>query len=153
MPPVAANPCGRSRRESAYSAGYSIASAADRIVVSRTGGVGSIGGVVTSHTDRSAALAAAGLKITFIHAGKHKVDGNAAEPLSSGARARIQARIDGLMAIFVAAVVRNRSLSEEAVRATEALTFTATAAVENGLADEIGSLDEAVSAFVGGGQP
>ncbi len=130
----------------AYSAGYSIASAADRIVVSRTGGVGSIG-VVTSHTDASAALEKAGLKITFIHAGKHKVEGNSTEPLSPEAKARWQARIDELMSVFVATVVRNRDLTEDAVRATEALTFTATAAVENGLADEIGSLDDAVSAF------
>ena len=130
----------------AYSAGYSIASAADRIVVSRTGGVGSIG-VVTSHTDASGALEKAGLKITFVHAGKHKVDGNSTGPLDAETKARWQARIDDLMSVFVATVVRNRGLSEEAVRGTQALTFTATAAVENGLADMIGSLDDAVTAF------
>lgn len=130
----------------AYSAGYSIASAADRIVVSRTGGVGSIG-VVTSHTDASAALEKAGLKITFIHAGKHKVEGNSTEPLSPEAKARWQARIDELMAVFVSTVMRNRGMTEEAVRGTEALTFTASAALEAGLADEIGSLQDAVAAF------
>ena len=45
--------------ESAYSAAYSIASAADDITVSRTGGVGSIG-VVTVHADYSQALDAGG---------------------------------------------------------------------------------------------
>lgn len=130
----------------AYSAAYSIASACDRIVVSRTGGVGSIG-VVTSHVDASAALEKAGLKITFIAAGRHKTDGNSSEPLSDATKARWQERIDELMTVFVGAVARNRGLSEDAVRATEALTFTATQAVANGLADEIGSLDDAVAAF------
>ncbi|MGU3539989.1 S49 family peptidase [Methylobacterium sp. A54F] len=132
--------------ERAYSAAYSIASAADRIVVSRTGGVGSIG-VVTSHTDASAALEKAGLKITFIYAGKHKVDGNATEPLPDDVRARWQARIDELMDVFVDTVARNRAMTPEAVRATEALTYTASQALEAGLADEIGSLADAVAAF------
>lgn len=114
--------------ESAYSAAYSIASAADRIVVTRTGGVGSIG-VVTMHVDLSKALDDVGYKITFIHAGKHKVDGNAYEPLPDDVKARIQARIDGLYDVFVATVARNRGLEEGAVRGTEALTYSASEAL------------------------
>lgn len=132
--------------ERAYSAAYSIASAADRIVVSRTGGVGSIG-IVVSHTDASAALEKAGLKISFVFAGKHKVDGNSTEPLSDETRKRWQARVDELMDVFVGTVARNRDMDPEDVRATEALTYTATQALEAGLADEIGSLDDAVAAF------
>ena len=58
--------------EHAYSAGYSLISAVDpgRIVVARTGGVGSIG-VVTAHVDYSEAMEKAGVKVTFIHAGKY----------------------------------------------------------------------------------
>jgi signal peptide peptidase SppA len=132
--------------ESAYSAAYSIASAAGRIVVSRTGGVGSIG-VVTAHIDISKAVDAAGIKITFIHAGKHKVDGNAYEALPEDVKDRIQARIDELYGVFVSTVARNRGMDEKAVRKTEALTFTATQAQSNGLADEIGSLEDATAAF------
>lgn len=132
--------------ERAYSAAYSIASAAETITVSRTGGVGSIG-VVTSHTDASAALEREGLKITFIYAGKHKVDGNATEPLPPEVKARWQVRIDELMTVFVDAVARNRAMDAEAVRATEALTYTASQALEAGLADAIGSLEDAVAAF------
>jgi signal peptide peptidase SppA len=134
--------------ESAYSAAYSIASAADQIVVSRTGGVGSIG-VVTMHIDVSAAMDAAGVKVTFIHAGKHKVDGNAFEALPKDVKDRIQARIDEMYGVFVSTVARNRAgkLDEGAVRATEALTFTATQAKSNGLADEIGSLEDSTAAF------
>lgn len=133
--------------ESAYSAAYSIASAADSIVVSRTGGVGSIG-VVTAHVDVSKAIENEGVKITFIHAGKHKVDGNPYEALPPEVRLRIQTRIDELMTIFVTTVARNRAMSEQAVRDTEALMFTANQAVSNGLADTIGSLDDAVATFV-----
>ncbi|RVU13156.1 S49 family peptidase [Methylobacterium oryzihabitans] len=132
--------------ERAYSAAYSIASAADRIVVSRTGGVGSVG-VVTSHTDASVALERAGLKVTFIFAGRHKVDGNPTEPLPDAVKARWQARIDELMDVFVATVARNRGMKAEAVRATEALTYTASQSIAAGLADEIGSLADAVAAF------
>lgn len=132
--------------EHAYSAAYSIASAASSITVSRTGGVGSIG-VVTSHFDVSKAMDNEGYKITFIHFGKHKVDGNAYEPLPADVKERIQARIDALGQVFVSTVARNRGMTEKAVRDTEALTFIAEEAVSNGLADSIGSLDDAIVAF------
>lgn len=132
--------------EAAYSAAYSIASVADQIVVARTGGVGSIG-VVTMHMDISEAMAERGVKITFIFAGKHKVDGNPYEPLPADVKDRIQERIDALMNIFVSTVARNRGLDEQAVRDTQAATFMAPEAVSNGLADSIGSLDDAVAAF------
>jgi len=132
--------------EAAYSAGYAVASAADHVAVSRTGGVGSIG-VVTMHVDVSKALDEAGWKMTLIYAGKHKVDAWPYQALSDDAKARIQARIDDVYGIFVASVARNRNLDEQAVRDTEALTYGAPDAVSNGLADSIGSLDGAVAAF------
>lgn len=132
--------------EHAYSAAYSIASAADSITVSRTGGVGSIG-VVTAHFDMSKAMDNEGYKITFIHFGKHKVDGNPYEPLADDVKNRIQVRIDALGEVFVSTVARNRGMDVKGVRDTEALTFTADEAVSNGLADSIGSLDDAIVAF------
>ena len=136
----------RAFAEGAYSAAYSIASAAERITVTRSGGVGSVG-VVTSHVDVSKMLSDIGYKITFIHAGKHKVDGNSYEPLPDDVKARIQARIDDLYTEFVSIVARNRSMEEQAVRDTEALTFTAREAVSNGMADDIGPLEDAMAAF------
>jgi hypothetical protein len=88
-----------------------------------------------------------GVKVTFIFAGKHKVDGNAYEPLPADVKARIQERIDELYGIFVGTVAQNRGLDEQAVRDTEALTFTASQATSNGLADAIGTLDDALAAF------
>jgi signal peptide peptidase SppA len=132
--------------EDAYSAAYSIASAADSITVARTGGAGSIG-VVTSHVDFSKALDEMGIKVTFIHAGKHKVDGNPYEPLDAATKKRIQAEINGLYDIFVATVARNRGMDEQAVRDTEALTFPAAEALSLGLVDSIGALDDSLLAF------
>lgn len=132
--------------EYAYSAAYAVASVADSIVVSRTGGVGSIG-VVTSHMDLSKMYDEMGIKQTFIFAGKHKVDGNPTEPLSADAKDRIQVRIDELYDVFVSVAARNRGMEEQAIRDTEALTYTASQAVSIGLADSVGPLDDAVAQF------
>lgn len=132
--------------EYAFSAAYSIASVADSLVVARTGGVGSIG-VVTMHVDLSQALADSGVKVTFIHAGAHKVDGNRFEPLPEAVRAAIQDDIDYVYGIFVDTVARNRGLEADAVRATEADTFRADEALKLGLADKVGALDDALAEF------
>jgi signal peptide peptidase SppA len=132
--------------DSAYSAAYSIASSADKITVSRSGGVGSIG-VVTTHVDYSKMMEERGIKVTFIFAGKHKVDGNPYEPLPEAVRGKIQERIDALYGEFVSIVARNRDMDEKAVRKTEADTFMAADAIELGLADEAGSFEDAFTAF------
>lgn len=132
--------------EYAYSAAYSIASAADRIVVSRTGGTGSIG-ILTAHMDVSKAMAEFGLKVTLIYAGKHKVDGNQYEALPDDVKARIQQRVDKIYGMFVDVVARNRNLDAAAVRATEALTYTAEEGIAVGLADSVGALDDALAEF------
>ncbi|TCR95972.1 S49 family peptidase [Rhizobium sp. BK418] len=132
--------------ENAYSAAYSIASACKTVTVARTGGVGSIG-VVTVHLDVSAAIGDAGLKVTFIHYGRHKVDGNAYEALPADVRDRIQARIDGLGELFVSTVARNRAIDAQAVRDTEALTYSADEAITLNLADKVGAFDDALADF------
>jgi ClpP class serine protease len=88
-----------------------------------------------------------GLSVTFIFAGKHKVDGNSYEALPDDVKARIQERIDELYAVFVTSVAENRGLEEQAVRDTEALCFTASQAVSNGFADSVGALDDALADF------
>ena len=133
--------------EHAYSAAYSIASVADKIFVPRTGGVGSIG-VVTSHVDMSGYLDKMGVKVTFIHAGKYKVEGNSYNPLSEEALARIQTRVDRMYSIFVNTVARNRGMEESKVRSTEALTYSAEDAVGVGLADEVMSAQDALGSIM-----
>lgn len=127
----------------AYSAAYAIASAAgpDNIIVTRSGGVGSVG-VVTAHIEFSKYLEEVGIKVTFIFAGSHKVDGNPYEKLSASAKKRIQSRIDKIYGVFCSTVARNRDMEEDAIRATEALTYDAEEAIEVGFADRIGALEE-----------
>ncbi|MBN8955771.1 MAG: S49 family peptidase [Rhizobiales bacterium] len=141
---ASAKPLWAVANESALSAAYAIASAADRLYVTRTGEVGSIG-VVAVHVDESGADAKAGFAWTFVFAGDRKVDGNAHEPLSERARATIQADVDRLYTEFCALVAANRGLSSEAVRGTEAAIYRGTLAVRAGLADRLGTLDLAIA--------
>ncbi len=133
--------------ESALSAAYAVASAADRIYVTRTGELGSIG-VVAVHVDESGADAKAGLAWTFVFAGERKVDANAHEPLSERARDTIQADVDRLYTQFCALVAANRRISSEAARATNAAIYRGELAVRAGLADRVGTLDLAIAEMV-----
>ena len=134
----------------ACSAAYAIASAASRIITTESGISGSIG-VVLLHVDRDAAMAQAGLKPTFIHAGAHKVDGNPYQALPDAVRDKMQAEIDTLMSMFVGCITAGRkNLTEAAVRATEARTFMGAEAVAAGLADEVGSFESALADLSGG---
>jgi signal peptide peptidase SppA len=130
--------------ESALSAAYAIASTADRLYMTRTGEVGSIG-VVAVHIDESGADAKAGFAWTFVFAGDRKVDGNAHEPLSERARATIQADVDRLYAGFCALVAANRGLPVETVRGTNATIYRGELAIRAGLADHLGTLDLAIA--------
>lgn len=129
--------------ESAYSAAYAIASAADIITVPRTGGTGSIG-VIWMHADRSGELDKAGIKVTLVKFGALKAEGNEFSPLGE-AQERIQAEINTMGELFVSTVSRNRGISADTVRATEAGTFNGAAGVELGLADGVYSPDAAFS--------
>jgi signal peptide peptidase SppA len=130
--------------ECALSAAYAIASAADRLYVTRTGEIGSIG-VVAVHIDESGADAKAGLSWSFVFAGDQKVDGNAHEPLSQRARATIQADVDRLYAEFCGLVAANRGLTAETVRGTDAAVYRGELAIRAGLADRTGTLDAAIA--------
>ena len=130
--------------EAALSAAYAIASAADRLYVTRTAEIGSIG-ILAAHVDESGADAMAGRRWTLVHAGDRKTDGNSHVPLSDRALAAIQADVDALHAEFVALVARNRRLTPEAVRATEAAIWRGKAGIAAGFADRLGTLDHALA--------
>jgi signal peptide peptidase SppA len=129
-----------------YSGGYSLSSAADRIVVTQSGGVGSIG-VVMMHASIEKMVKEWGIEITFIHAGAHKVDGNMFQKLPDDVRKRYQASVERSYDKFTTLVARNRGLSIEAVRATEALCYDAVEALSLGLIDAIQSPQEALATF------
>jgi signal peptide peptidase SppA len=132
----------------AASAAYALASAADRVLVTRTAGVGSIG-VFALHADQSGADTQAGVKYTYVFAGDRKIDGNPHEPLSKSARSDIQAEVDREYDMFVQCVARNRGFAgadAEKVQKTEAAVRFGTNAVGL-LADEVATLDDALAAL------
>ena len=132
--------------EAALSAAYAIACAADRLWLTRTAEVGSIG-VVAVHVDESLADAKAGLNYTFLHAGAHKVDGHPHAPLPAPVAADIQADIEQLHDQFIALVAGFRRLTPEAIRDTEARVYRGEAALQVGLADQIGTTRDALAAL------
>ena len=132
--------------DSAFSAAYAIGCSASRLLVSRTGGVGSIG-VIAMHVDQTARDAQQGYRYTPITAGDHKNDFSPHEKLTPDAHARLQAEVDRLYGLFVDHVAAMRRLDVDAVRATEAGIYFGQDAVASGLADAIGSLDVVLTDF------
>jgi signal peptide peptidase SppA len=132
--------------ENAASAAYAIATAADEIWTTRTGNIGSIG-VVAAHIDVSEADKKAGVKWTYIFEGETKVDGNPHEPLSDPAHEAIAADVKHLYDMFVEVVSQNRGMTAQQIRDTKAKTYFGDLAVESGLADEVGTIQEALNAF------
>ena len=128
----------------AFSAAYALASAASRVFVARTGGVGSIG-VIAMHVDQSVKDAKDGLHYTAVFAGERKNDLNPHEPISDAAHAVLKAEMDRIYGLFVETVARHRRLDADAVRATEAGLFFGESAIAAGLADAVGSFDEALA--------
>ena len=127
----------------AFSAAYALASAASRIVVSRTGGVGSIG-VIAMHVDQSVKDAQDGVRYTAVFAGDRKNDLNPHAPMSSEAHAFLQGEVNRIYALFAETVAKHRGISNDAVRATEAGLFFGQEAVAAGLADAVGTFDDAL---------
>ena len=132
--------------DAAYSAAYAIAASAQRLFVTETGGVGSIG-VIALHVDQSVKDAKEGYHYTAITAGAHKNDYSPHEPLSGAAKTELQGEVDRLYAIFTEHVAAMRGLDLDAVRATEAGLFFGSNAVTEGLADDVQTLDATLSQF------
>jgi signal peptide peptidase SppA len=128
----------------AASAGYWIASAAEKISATKTSRVGSIG-VRAMHIDMSKMLADIGYKVTEIYAGAHKIAGTPYAPLGPEALAAFQSSIDYTYGLFVSAVAANRNLDRAAVIATQAAMFDPPAAKKAGLIDAIETPDAVIS--------
>lgn len=120
----------------ACSACYMLAAATDKIVLSETAYVGSIG-VITAHANVEAKMEKDGIKVTLIHAGDHKKDGNPYEGLSADVLGRIQDRLDKMYTMFTTRVAKYRGISVDAVIKTQALTFLGSDSIDVGLADEV----------------
>lgn len=132
--------------ELAASAACWAISACDKVLLAETAEIGSVG-VVMGHCDHSEMLAAEGIKVTLIHAGAHKVDGNPYEPLPKAVLAEFQGELDDLRMLFATNVASGRGIETSQVLATEARMYRGQAAVDQGLADQVMSFDDAMATF------
>lgn len=134
----------------AASAAYWIASAADELIVSPSGEVGSIG-VFSVHQDISKYLENEGVNMTLIRAGKFKAEAHPYAPLNEEARAYLQNRVDDAYGWFVEAVARNRGVKTATVRDGfgEGRMVSAEQAVSLGMADRVATLEETISRLLG----
>lgn len=130
----------------AASAGYWLFSAASEGWVTPGGQIGSVG-VYCLHVDASKAIEDMGEKWTFVSAGKFKVEGNPAEPLSDEARLSMQASVNRYYEMFTADVAKGRRVSLKRVQGGfgEGRMLGAQAAVEEKMADGVATLEQAIA--------
>jgi protease-4 len=134
------------------SGGYFISMAADKIVIERTGLVGSIG-VISVMVDTTGLFDKFGLKPVVFSEGEHKDMYGGMRPLTEEEAGIMQDALKEVYDIFVGVVADGRGMDKQVVEvlATGQL-YTASQSMSNGLVDEIGGLDEAieVAARLGG---
>lgn len=132
----------------AASAAYWIASQADRLIVTPSGAVGSIG-IIVAHEDISKMLEAEGVSMTLITAGEHKGETSPYGPLSDEARAALQEQVDEFYSMFTADVAKGRGVPVETVRNGfgEGRMVLARQALEQGMVDGIDSFEATVTAL------
>lgn len=128
----------------ALSAGMWLASAADMIVVEELGAVGSIG-VVAAHVDMSGADRQDGFAYRYYFQGDHKVDLNPHEAPTPDAEALLMADIRSAYDMFTGFVAEQRGMPVEEIVATQARVYSGADAVTAGLADEVGTLSDAIA--------
>ncbi|MGI8423576.1 MAG: S49 family peptidase [Chloroflexota bacterium] len=130
----------------AASAAFWLGSAADAFYASPGALVGSIG-VYILHLDMSQAAEQAGVKPTFITAGKNKARGNEFSSLSDADFTHIQSLVNEPYEQFVADVARGRGVTPAAVAGGygEGDVVTARAAKKLGMIDGVMTLDAAIA--------
>ncbi len=123
-----------------------ISSQADYIFTAKTTAIGAIG-VIMSGDRPVGALREAGHLRRERHLGRlPRTPAPATRPLTEEERAWYQDQVDQINEVFINFVAEGRDMPVEEVRAlATGLTFTGMDAVENGLADELGTLETAVA--------
>jgi len=126
------------------SAAYWIGSAADQIVVTPSGEIGSIG-VLAVHVDDSEADAKAGVKTTVFRSTEHKAEGIG--PLSEDSAGYMQSRVMAYHDMFVNDIARNRKTTASKVNEDygKGRVMGAEQAVKAGMADRVATLETVIS--------
>ena len=128
----------------AASGGYYIACTADTIFANPGTLTGSIG-VVMSFTNLEELFGKLGMDFEVIKSGEFKDTGSWSRQMTGDERALLQGTIDDIHAQFVEAVADGRGMEYDAVAAlADGRIFSGRQALEAGLVDCLGSLEDAV---------
>ena len=127
------------------SAAYEVSSQADYIFTAKTTAIGSIG-TAMQLTDVSDLLDKLGISVDDITSAQSKDSTYGTRALTDEERAYYQDMVNKINATFIENVAEGRNMDVDAVRElATGLSFTGIDAVENGLADEIGTKEDAVA--------
>ena len=127
------------------SAAYEISSQADYIFVAKSTEIGAIG-TAMQLTDISGLLDMLGVDMEVITSSDEKDSSYGYRPLTDDERAEYQHMVDQINDVFVQNVADGRGMTLDQVKAlATGMPFTGIDAVENGLADEIGTREDAIA--------
>ena len=128
----------------AASGGYYVSAPADRIIAEPTTTTGSIG-VVIELPNASELLDKIGVDFRAVHAGEWKTMGSPFEPFNERELARFQELVDDTYTRFLRIVAQGRGLSLDRAReVADGKIYSADEALELGLVDRIGYLEDAI---------
>lgn len=129
----------------AASGGYYISCNADRIFTEPTTITGSIGvfGVLPNFTELANNI---GVHTEQVNTHKNAAGYSVFTPLDDNTREMIQQSVEGVYDTFITRVANGRKMTKEQVDALgQGRVWSGTDAVNNGLADELGGLDDAIA--------
>ena len=126
------------------SAAYEISSQADYIYTAKTTEIGAIGTIMSTY-DLSELMEKLGISVNLIASADSKDSSYGYRPLTDEERAYYQNMVNEINATFIENVAQGRSMTISQVEElATGLPFAGTTAVKNGIADEIGTLEDAV---------
>ena len=128
----------------AASGGYYIACASDKILANPGTITGSIG-VIMTFSNIEELMEKLGLKTEVIKSGKYKDIGSPTRKFTEDDKKLLQGVIDDVYDQFIHVVAKNRNIDIQKVReVSDGRIFTGRQALEMGLVDKLGSLEDAV---------
>lgn len=127
----------------AASGGYYISMAAEKIYANRNCWTGSIGVTIGTIYDISGFLEKMGISTVTITSGENKAMGDTSQPMTDEQKAIFQSLVDEAYDQFVEIVAEGRNMPlKDVKKLADGRIYTALQAKENGLIDEIGTLDD-----------
>ncbi|MEF2293899.1 signal peptide peptidase SppA [Virgibacillus dokdonensis] len=129
----------------AASGGYYISAPANKVVAHAATVTGSIG-VIMEGYDLSGLAEKWGIDFNTIKSGEYKDILSFSREMTDEEREILQTMVDDMYADFVNVIVDGRGMSESKVRELgDGRVYTGSQAKENGLVDELGSLDDTIA--------